>query len=154
MFLARILFLPQTGIDMIARNGKPNGKNADSEIGTHNQIAKGTHIEGDIKTDGVIRIDGTLIGSVNSTGKVVVGPSGRIEGSINCVSANVSGEVKAKITVKELLTLQATAKLVGDVTTGKLAIEPGAVFSGSCSMGGVVKELSREDKNRLAEKTA
>ncbi len=139
---------------MITRSGKPSGKNGESEIGTHNQIAKGTHIQGDIKTDGVLRIDGTLIGSIDSTGKVVVGPSGRIEGSINCVSANVSGEVKASITVKELLTLQATAKLMGEVTTGKLAIEPGAVFSGSCSMGGVVKELSHKDKQLVAEKTA
>lgn len=139
---------------MIARNAKGNGKNGDTEVGTHNQIAKGTHIQGDIKTDGVIRIDGTLLGSVDSTGKVVVGPTGRIEGSIHCVSANISGEVKATVTVKELLTLQATAKLIGEVTTGKLAIEPGAVFSGSCSMGGIVKELSRKEQQVLAEKTA
>lgn len=139
---------------MITRSGKPNGKNGEPEMGTHNQIAKGTHITGDIKTDGVIRIDGTLIGSVDSTGKVVVGPSGKIEGSINCISANISGEVKAKVKVKELLTLQATAKLVGEITTGKLAIEPGAVFSGSCSMGGIVKELTHKEEQLVSEKTA
>lgn len=142
--------MPETGRVMISRNGK----NTETDRGTHNQIAKGTHISGDVKTDGVLRIDGTLIGSVESTGKVVVGPTGHVEGEIHCVSANISGEVKANITVKELLTLQATAKLTGEVTTGKLAIEPGAVFSGSCSMGGVVKELSRKDKKELAEKTA
>lgn len=137
---------------MIGKNGKTNGRNGDSEFGAHNQIAKGTKIQGDIITEGVLRIDGTLIGSVESTGKLVVGPSGRVEGTIRCNSANISGEVKAKIMVKELLTLQASAKLQGEVTTGKLAIEPGAVFSGSCSMGGVVKDLAQKDK--LAEKTA
>ena len=83
-----------------------SNKNQDNEFGAHNQIAKGTHIQGDIKTEGVLRVDGTLIGSVESTGKVVVGPTGRIEGSISCTSANVSGEVKAKLIVKDLLQLQ------------------------------------------------
>ena len=131
-----------------------SNKNQDNEFGAHNQIAKGTHIQGDIKTEGVLRVDGTLIGSVESTGKVVVGPTGRIEGSISCTSANVSGEVKAKLIVKDLLQLQASAKLQGEITVGKLAIEPGATFTGTCSMGGVVKELSRDERKGLEEKTA
>jgi len=139
---------------MMGRNSKPMSKNGDGEFGAHNQIAKGTRIQGDIKTEGVLRIDGTLIGSVESTGKLVVGPSGKIEGSIRCNSANISGEVKAKIIVKELLTLQASAKLQGEITTGKLAIEPGATFSGSCSMGGVIKDIALKETDTLAEKTA
>ena len=131
-----------------------SNKNQDNEFGAHNQIAKGTHIQGDIKTEGVLRVDVTLIGSVESTGKVVVGPTGRIEGSISCTSANVSGEVKAKLIVKDLLQLQASAKLHGEITVGKLAIEPGATFTGTCSMGGVVKELSRDERKGLEEKTA
>ena len=138
----------------MGRSSKPTGKNGDGEFGAHNQIAKGTRIQGDIKTEGVLRIDGTLIGSVESTGKVVVGPSGRIDGSIRCTSANISGEVKAKVLVKELLTLQASAKLHGEITAGKLAIEPGALFTGSCSMGGVIKDISQQEKENLVEKTA
>lgn len=133
--------------------GKSN-KNQEADFGAHNQIANGTRIQGDIKTEGVLRVDGTLIGSIESTGKVVVGPSGRIEGSIRCASANISGEVKAKLIVKDLLQLQASAKLQGEITVGKLAIEPGATFTGSCSMGGVIKELTREEQKELAEKTA
>lgn len=144
------LLLRQTLISMISKNNK----NADAEFGAHNQIAKGTRVQGDIKTEGVLRVDGTLIGSIESTGKVVVGPTGRIEGSITCASANVSGEVKAKFIVKELMHLQSSAKLHGDITVGKLAIEPGATFSGTCSMGGVVKELTREERQELSEKTA
>jgi len=135
-------------------SSKKTTKNGDSEFGAHNQIAVGTEIQGDIKTDGVLRIDGSLTGSIQSTGKLVVGPSGSVEGTIVCNSANISGEVKGKITVKEQLTLQASAKLHGEVATGKLAIEPGAVFSGSCSMGGIVKDLSRNENNRVAEKSA
>jgi len=131
-----------------------SSKNIEADFGAHNQIAKGTRVQGDIKTEGVLRVDGTLIGSIDSTGKVVVGPSGKIEGSIRCASANISGEVKAKVIVKELLELKASAKLHGDITVGKFSIEPGAVFSGTCSMGGVVKEMSHEEKQVLAEKTA
>ena len=139
---------------MMNLSGKNKDKSADGEFGAHNQIAKGTEIQGDIKTDGVLRIDGSLDGSIDSTGKLVVGPSGRVEGTIVCNSANISGEVKGKITVKEQLTLQASAKLHGEVITGKLQIEPGAVFSGYCSMGGIVKDLSQNDKKRIAEKSA
>lgn len=131
-----------------------NNKNTDGEFGAHNQIAKGTQIQGDIKTEGVLRVDGSLKGSIESTGKVVVGPSGSIEGSIVCSSANIAGNVKAKIQVKELMHLQASARLHGDITVGKLAIEPGATFSGTCSMGGVVKELTREERREISEKTA
>tara|TARA_B110000046_G_C12821680_1_gene325691 strand:- start:336 stop:740 length:405 start_codon:yes stop_codon:yes gene_type:complete len=132
--------------------GKNN--NTDGEFGAHNQIAKGTQIQGDIKTEGVLRVDGTLKGSIESTGKVVVGPSGSVEGSVICASANIAGYVKAKVQVKELMHLQASAKLHGDITVGKLAIEPGATFSGTCSMGGVVKELTREERKEVSEKTA
>ena len=90
-----------------------NNKNTDGEFGAHNQIAKGTQIQGDIKTEGVLRVDGSLKGSIESTGKVVVGPSGSIEGSIVCSSANIAGNVKAKIQVKELMHLQASARLHG-----------------------------------------
>ena len=49
------------------------------------------------------------------------------------------------LNVKELLTLKSSAKLQGDISTNKLSIEPGAVFSGSCSMGGVLKNMIKDD---------
>jgi cytoskeletal protein CcmA (bactofilin family) len=110
-------------------------KTITSETPTVNMIGKGTSIKGDVRSDGDFRIDGTLLGSIQSTGKIVVGASGSIEGEINCQNADVSGVVKATLKVKELLSLKATSKVFGDVYTGKLAIEPGAVFTGTCNMG-------------------
>ncbi|MEM9024379.1 MAG: polymer-forming cytoskeletal protein [Bacteroidota bacterium] len=121
-------------------------RTTETENGSHNQIAKGTVISGDIKTEGVIRIDGTLTGSIDSKGKVVIGPTGRIEGNVYCENANIQGELKGKIEVSGLLSLQATAKLSGDVITSKLSIEPGAIFSATCQMGGVVKELNVDNE--------
>jgi cytoskeletal protein CcmA (bactofilin family) len=65
----------------------------------------------------------------------VVGSTGKVEGEINCQSADISGEVKAHIKVTELLSLKANAVVSGDIHTNKLAIEPGAVFTGACKMG-------------------
>ena len=99
-----------------------------------NMIGKGTSIKGDIRSDGDFRVDGILHGSIQSTGKIVVGISGSIEGDVTCQNADLSGQVRATIRVKELLSLKSTSKVTGEVYTSKLAIEPGAKFSGTCNM--------------------
>lgn len=125
------------------------------DSGTVNIIGAGTSIEGDIVSSGDIRIDGTLKGTVKTRGKLVVGPSGNVEGEVSCQNADISGNVRGKINVTELLALKSTGKVNGEISTGKLAIEPGADFSGSCSMGGVVKEIQHDSAEKtLAEKTA
>ncbi|MBN3035294.1 MAG: polymer-forming cytoskeletal protein [Bacteroidales bacterium] len=106
-----------------------------------NKLVQGTIVKGEVMANGDFRIDGTLIGSITSKGRLVVGSTGEIEGEIHCQNADISGKVKARIAVSELLTLKASANLNGDVSTGKLAIEPGAKFTGTCNMdGGVMKK--------------
>lgn len=124
-----------------------------------NRIVEGTEIIGDIIADSNIRIDGRLKGTITTKGRLVIGATGSIEGEISCENADVEGSFVGKITVNQLLSLKSTAKLNGDITTAKLAIEPGATFSGSCSMGGTLKDHrpaeSSEKKNVLSpEKTA
>ena len=121
---------------------------------TVNTIGAGTTITGDIQSKGDIRVDGNLKGSVNTLGKVVLGKEGVIEGDVICNSADISGTLKAKITVSQLLSLKATAKLNGDIVTNKLSIEPGAAFTGSCSMGAVIKDIKDAGKTDQKEKTA
>ena len=110
---------------------------------SRNILGCGTKLKGDIESNGDFRIDGMLTGTIKTKGKVVVGSTGVVEGEIICQNADIEGSVKAKIEVSELLTLKAKSKLDGDVTTGKLAIEPGAKFTGTCKMGG------REDAPKL-----
>ncbi len=121
--------------------------------GTRNHISAGTTINGDIETNGDIRLDGKFIGTINSNGKVVIGEGGKLEGEIICTNANISGTVQGKISVKELLSLQATANINGDLETGKLSIEPGANFTGACSMGATIKDINQISGNQK-EKTA
>jgi len=99
-----------------------------------NLIQSGTSITGDIQSNGNIRIDGTLNGTVEAGGRVILGSTGTVEGEIRCINADIEGRVMGTIHVKELLTFKATANVNGEIYTNKLAIEPGARFTGSCSM--------------------
>lgn len=101
-----------------------------------NNIVAGTTIKGEITADGDFRIDGTLIGSINCKGKIVIGQTGSIEGEVICQNADISGKIKALVRVEQLLTLKSTSELNGDVVTNKISIEPGAKFTGSCDMDG------------------
>ena len=122
-----------------------------------NTISKGTKLKGDLSSSGDIRIDGTLNGSINTKGRLVVGETGFVEGQIRCQNAIVAGKLQATINTEELLMLKSSARLSGEVVTGKLAIEPGAIFTGKCSMGLIIKNLDKNhDKNlnRESEKSA
>jgi cytoskeletal protein CcmA (bactofilin family) len=109
-------------------------KIAETENNVINQIGVGTEITGDVTTNGDIRFDGLLTGNLKTKGKVVIGETGAVKGEINCKNSVVEGKVEGKISVGELLTLKATSTLTGDIITRRLAIEPGAKFSGNCSM--------------------
>lgn len=118
---------------------------------TINLISNGTDITGDIKSNGDIRIDGSLKGNLNTKGKVVIGPTGKINGEIICKNSEVSGIIEGKISVSQLLNLKASSKIFGDIVTSKLAIEPGARFTGNCNMrdtddnGGILSKEKTQD---------
>jgi len=110
------------------------GKYNETESTTINLISIGTDITGDIKSNGDIRIDGSLTGSLNTKGKVVIGPTGKVNGEVICKNSEVSGIIEGKISVGQLLNLKASSKIHGDIATSKLSIEPGAIFTGNCKM--------------------
>ena len=101
---------------------------------TINLISNGTEINGDIISNGDIRVDGTVTGTLNIKGKVVIGTTGKIRGEIICKNSEISGIIEGKITVSQLLNLKSSSRIQGDIATSKLSIEPGAKFSGNCKM--------------------
>ena len=137
---------------MLIEKSDKMGKNIEIDSQSINTIGAGTVIKGDIKSSGNFRIDGTLIGSINCKGKIIIGNTGIVEGEIDCQNADFSGEIKANVKVSELMALKASSKLSGDVITNKLAIEPGAKFSGSCNMDGNFTDEPGANKKNEANK--
>jgi cytoskeletal protein CcmA (bactofilin family) len=119
-----------------------------------NRIVEGTKIEGTLRSDANIRIEGTFTGTVDTKGKLVIGPNGIIDGEVTCSNAEVEGKIIGKITVEDLLSLKSSARIEGDIFTSKLSIDPGAMFSGSCNMGNKVKQMNHEHGEKIQEKTA
>lgn len=110
-------------------------------LGKTNRIVEGTTIKGDIDSQADFRLDGHLIGNFVSKGKLVVGPAGTVTGDITCKNVDVEGRVEGKVTVQEILNIKSKASIHGEVTCGKLSVEPGADFSASCVMKTPTKNI-------------
>jgi cytoskeletal protein CcmA (bactofilin family) len=119
--------------------------------GQPNRIERSTKITGEIVSEADFRIDGTLEGTITTSGKVVIGKEGVINGNVNCSFADVEGKFSGKIEVKESLSLKSTSSVEGEVIIGKLIVESGASFNAKCSMRSAKEVKSISGKR---EKTA
>ena len=122
-------------------------------------IESSTKIVGEIVSKADFRIDGVVEGNITTTGKVVVGNSGKISGKLNCSNADVSGSISGHIQISETLSLMSESYIQGDITTAKLSVEEGAQVDATIVMktGKQLKAVESEstnDKKPEAEKTA
>ena len=111
-----------------------------------NVIGEGTTIEGNLSSNGDLRIDGVVHGDVSTTSKCVLGTSGKIVGNIKAKCCDLSGSVSGDMLVTELLLIKSTGKINGDIKTAKIIVENGGEFNGSCTMGNAVS-MSSDSKN-------
>jgi cytoskeletal protein CcmA (bactofilin family) len=91
-------------------------------------ISQGTTLKGDVSSDTDLRIDGTIHGNVSCTAKIIIGPTGFIEGNIDGQQADVTGKVHGNITVQDMLQLRGESNVQGNINAGKLQIDPTASF--------------------------
>jgi cytoskeletal protein CcmA (bactofilin family) len=117
---------------------KANSGETSSSSTELNFLGGGTVVEGTIKTDNSVRIDGTLKGKLICKKTLTVGVNGEIEGEIEAKNAIIGGKINGKIKVTEKLVLESKSTLIGELKAGKLLIDEGAVFEGTSKMG--VKE--------------
>lgn len=115
-------------------NNKEDSRKAEIS-NSANTISKETSIDGNVETTGNLRIEGKVKGNIRARSKVVLGISGEVEGKIYAQTADIEGTVKGMVQVEGLLTLKSNAHIKGDINTGKLVMEAGAVFDGRCKMG-------------------
>jgi cytoskeletal protein CcmA (bactofilin family) len=116
-----------------------------------NSLVKGTTVEGSIYSESDIRVDGTIKGNLTCKAKVIVGPTGVIDGEVKCQNAMIEGKMFGKLRVTELLSVKETAEIVGDVVTGKLLVQPGAVFNVTCNMKDVADNNNGHSKQPKKE---
>lgn len=121
-------------------------------VGERNIIAKNSSLVGDIKSDGDFRVDGKIEGTIQTSGRVVIGKEGHVSGTIDCTHADIEGTFSGKLIVDQILSLKSTADISGDVVMGKLSVEPGAVFNATCTMKSAVKVI--QNGSEKSKKTA
>ncbi len=125
---------------------KKSGRMATESNSQQNTIAKGTTITGDIISDGDFRIEGNIQGNVKTPGKVVIGKTGMVNGTLESSNADIEGKFSGKILLSDTLSLRASAHVEGETEVGKLAVEPGATFNATCAMKGARKDFSNTQK--------
>lgn len=110
-------------------------------------VSTGTTLKGDINSNSDLRIDGTIIGNVNSSAKIVIGANGVVEGNISGNQADIVGKVTGDIKIKDLLQLRGECAVKGNLYAGKLQVEPTATFNGQCHMGNGLNAVASENRN-------
>lgn len=97
-------------------------------------VGPGMKVVGDCETDGTLRIEGAVQGTVRAAKAVVIGRDGLVIGDVITQDAVVSGRVEGSVTAESRLELQASCQIEGEVYTPRLQLEEGAVFNGSVNM--------------------
>jgi cytoskeletal protein CcmA (bactofilin family) len=116
-----------------------------------NRLVEGTVINGDLLTEGNIRIDGNVLGNLSVKGKLVLGLNGKVEGDIRCLNADIEGTILGNISVDGLLILKDTARVEGTIRTHKIGVLEGAEFTGSCVMNPDASQPIKEEVKLDAE---
>jgi cytoskeletal protein CcmA (bactofilin family) len=114
-------------------------------------ISAGTKLKGDISSSSDLRIDGTVLGNIHSTAKIVIGSSGIVEGDISGNQADIVGKVSGNIHTKELLQLRGESVVTGNLFAGKLQVEPSATFNGQCHMGANIVEMNNNEQQNAVK---
>lgn len=97
-------------------------------------VASSMRIEGELKSNGNVKIDGVVTGKVLTSQDLLVGPNAQIDADMMAANAVIGGVVRGNVTVKNSLQLLETGKIIGNISCSTLGIHEGAYFSGACKM--------------------
>lgn len=102
-------------------------------------LASGCELQGNLKVEGSLRVDGVVLGTVEIGGDLEVSPTGRIEGAeLRAKNILIHGSIKARVVAEGKLTMSRRARIEGDVVAHALDIENGAFYVGHIA----IRELS------------
>jgi cytoskeletal protein CcmA (bactofilin family) len=98
-------------------------------------IGPGMRVVGDCDTDGTLRVEGTVEGTVRAGKAVVVGKDGSINGDIITQDAIIGGRVNGKVFAESRLELQATAMVEGEIRARRIKLDEGGRLNGNVHIG-------------------
>ncbi len=99
-----------------------------------NMVGAGTVVEGKIRSQGSVRIDGKVIGEVVASENLAVGVMGEVEGNITGKNVTIGGKVRGAVSAAEKIVFESKSIVRGDIRATKLVIDEGSVFDGKVSM--------------------
>lgn len=105
-------------------------------------IGPGMTIVGDVETDGTVRVEGSVEGSIKAGKAIVIGKKGVVIGDVSTQDAVISGRVEGSLVAASRLELQATCHIEGEVHTLRMQLEEGAVLNGSVHMGADARKVA------------
>ncbi len=97
-------------------------------------VGKGTVIEGDLKVQNSLRIDGEVKGKIESTDTVVIGKDGSVNGRVHAKNVMLAGRVQGNVSALGKVLLESKASVFGDIKATRLVVDEGATFNGRCQM--------------------
>jgi cytoskeletal protein CcmA (bactofilin family) len=97
-------------------------------------IGPDLRVEGDLETEGVVKVEGQVRGAIGAGQQVLVAAGSTVEGDIQTREAVVGGAVRGSIVASERVELLPTAVVTGNVTTVRLLIHEGGRINGEIVM--------------------
>ncbi|MEM7372870.1 MAG: polymer-forming cytoskeletal protein [Bacteroidota bacterium] len=134
-------------------NNRPKVTSSSTSKGEvrRNVISEGTVVVGNINAEGDLRVEGKVIGTLVCNSKLIISGAGYIEGNVDARVATVEGEIKGNVVTRELLTIDKTGKIFGDIFTQKLVVQMGAIFTGSSKMAEAAKDMLTKQPQRAKD---
>lgn len=97
-------------------------------------VSVGMEITGRLDTNGVVKVEGTVRGSIRAERQVLIARGGLVEGDVYTREAIIGGAVSGAIYADERVEVQAESKIDGDITTQKLMVQEGGDVNGNVRM--------------------
>jgi len=104
-------------------------------------IAKGTCLTGDVDADGVVKVEGKVVGNIRAARQVLIGKEGHVEGDSQSLEVSVGGHIQGSIQAEERVELQASCTVVGDIATRRVLVEEGSQLDGSLRMAEIAEPM-------------
>ena len=116
---------------ILKRDGDPGGDPRTSvPEGALSIIATGMAVSGDIESNGVVKVEGSVEGTIRAARQVLIGRQGSAKGNIVTREAIVGGRIEGNITASERVEVQGTASVTGDIHTKSIVVLEGAQING------------------------